>query len=410
MKRCGALIIFLCSWLVCGAGCGSAGGGNANTASAFRTSTIQRGDFERVLLLTGELEAVRSIAIKSPQTNLFQLRIQFMAEEGSIVRKGDPLLDFDNISLAEQVRELESRILDAETQIVSKRNELASALKDLEIELAQREYDHGWAKLEASVDPEVLSRKEYGERQLALTKATEELEETRRRIELTRERGGSELDVLTINRDKLERDMLSAQEGVERLSIKAPADGLVVYERRQGTTLRYQEGDSCWPGQGIVRLPDLSEMRVAFSVNEVDAPLLRVGEPVRITLDSFPGRELQGEIVQVPSMAVKRDEGSKVAVFKVLASLNETWVGEMKPGMSALGRVTIERRNDVPLVARDAVRFDGESYWLQERASDGTLEDVMRIDPVSRNPRFYMLSEEEYARLTSEPGKAGVDS
>ncbi len=401
-------------------GCGTAAGpaaealpGNGSPAAA----AVIRGDFTRELLLTGELQSVRSIEIKAPQTNIFQMRIQFMAEEGSVVRAGDPLLDFDNSALAEQVRDLESRILDAEIQIANKDSELKSALKDLEIELAQREFDFERTRLEASVDPEVLSRKEHAERQLALTKATRELQETRDRIALTQRRGQAELDVLTIERDKLKQDMLAARDGVELLSIRAPAEGLVVYERRQGTTLRYQEGDSCWPGQAVIRLPDLSEMQVVFFVNEVDAPQLRTGMPVRVTLDAFPGRALTGEILSVPSMAVKRDETSKVAVFKVTASLSETWAGEMKPGMSALGRIVIDRMDDVPLVARERVRFDGEHYWLERVAADGSRGEAQRIDPLSRNERFYVVSEDEFARLTgaaprdgARPAAAGVPS
>lgn len=373
----------------------------AEAAGRRTGSPLSRGEFERALLLSGELQAVRSIAIKSPETNTFQMRIQFMAEEGAFIKKGEDLLDFDNSALAEQVRDLESRILDAETQIVSKRNQLASSLKDLEIQVAEREYEHQRTKLEASVDREVLSRKEHAERTLAATKATEELAEVHERIELTRDRGTAELDVLMINRDKLIKDLQSAQQGVDLLSIKAPEDGLVVYERRQNSTLRFQEGDSCWPGQGVIRLPDLSEMQVVFGVNEVDAPLLEVGMPVRVSLDAFPGRELDGEIRKIPSMAVKRDESSKVAIFKVVASLSETWVGEMKPGMSALGRVVFDRRSNVPLVARNAVRFDGEQYWYDPPEGDEAAP--LLIAPVDRNDWYYALPEDDFANIGGEP-------
>jgi multidrug efflux pump subunit AcrA (membrane-fusion protein) len=321
-----------------------------------------------------------------------------MAEEGAAVRKGDPLLDFDNSGLAERVQELESRILDVETQIVSKRNELASALKDLEIELAEKQYGHDHTKLEASVDPEVLSRKEHGERLVAYDKATRELEQTREKVELTRRKGTAEVEVLEIDRDKLQKDLSVARHGVELLSIKAPADGLVVYENRDGTTLRYQEGDSCWPGQTVMRLPDMSEMQVLFHVNEVDAPLLRPGLELRISVDAFPGRELTGRILRIPSMAVKRDDRSEVAVFEVLAELSETWVGDMKPGMSTLGRVVIERRQNVPLVARSAVRFDGERYWMRDSADPASYS--RQIEPIARNESHYVLSEGDYARLT----------
>jgi multidrug efflux pump subunit AcrA (membrane-fusion protein) len=396
----------LAIWIATPPGCVTAERAEVGLVVDAPSGPVARGEFRKALLLTGELQAVRSIAIKSPQTATFQMRIQFLAEEGTVVQEGDPLLDFDNSSLAAQVRDLETSILDAETQIVSKQNELASALKDLEIEIAEREYADGWAELEASVDPDVLSAKEFSERQLEATKARRELEETRQRIELTRNRGRSELDVLAINRDKLQADLISAQEDLDRLSIKAPARGLVVYERRQGTTLRFQEGDSCWPGQGVLRLPDLSEMQVVFYVNEVDAPLLELDTPVRIELDSFPGRELSGRISVIPSMAVKRDDDSKIAVFKVVASITETWVDEMKPGMSVLGTVVLDHRTDVPLVARSSVHLAGEDYLFRVEGKGGASIVEEPIRPLARNETHYVVSEEDYDRLMAKTPKS----
>ena len=388
-------LIVSCALLPALAACG-APQADARSAGAPPPGVVASGRFVRELLLTGELEAVRSIAIKAPQTNLFQMRIQFMAEEGSVVKAGEPLLSFDSSALVAQSVDLENGILDAETQIVAKRSELESALKDLEIELAEKQYEHDRAKLEASVDPDVLSRKAYSERQLDFTTATRELDETHKRINLTRERGQAELDVLTINRDKLKKDLLSAQQGLALLTIEAPAEGLVVYEMREGTTLRYQEGDSCWPGQGVMRLPDLTDMQVVFYVNEVDAPLLAEGMSVTVTLDAFPGRALQAQVTRIPSMAVKRSEESKIAIFKVTASLSETWKGEMKPGMWVLGTVVFDRQDDVPLVAREAVRFDGKDHWLRAARPGGSER---RFEPLARNASHYLISREQLAAL-----------
>jgi HlyD family secretion protein len=363
-------------------------------ASHAREALFVRGDFHRELLLTGELEAVHAITVSAPQTSIFQMRIQFLAEEGEMVSKGAPLLDFDNSALSDRVLDLETQILDAETQVVAKANEIQSALKDLEIELAEREFEYGKTKLDASIEEGILSRKEYGERELAYTKAERELVETKDRMKQTVERGGAELDVLTIQRDKLQHDLLSAQKDLELLSIKAPSDGLVIYHKRQGSNVRFKEGDSCWPGQGILSLPDLSEMQVGFSVNEVDARLLEVGMPVEITMDSFPEKKLTGIILQIPSMAVNREDDSKVRIFKVVASLSETLAEVMKPGMSVLGRVVVDRQHDVPLVARHAVRFDGTEYSVRRPEDNATTTEGVTIHPVARNSLYYMLDDE----------------
>ena len=372
----------------------------ARADAAVAPAAVQRGVFERDLLLNGELQAVRSIAVKSPQTAIFQMRIQFMAEEGSMVKPGEPLLSFDSSALAAQAVDLENQILDAETQIVAKRSELASALKDLEIELAQRRYEHERTTLEASIDAEVVSRKEFGERQLAMSKADRELIEIQERITLTRDRGQADMDVLIINRDKLQADLQSARNGLELLTIKAPAEGLVVYERREQSTLRYQEGDSVWPGQDVMKLPDLADMQVLFYVSEVDAPNLKVGMPMAITLDAFPGRGLTGEIKMIPSMAVKRADESKINIFKVVASLSETWVGEMKPGMSVQGRVVLEHLDGAALVARSAV--DADSATLRLKPLPGQAAEPQTFTALSRNATHYLISDDEYARLTGD--------
>lgn len=359
-------------------------------ATPTRRSDVHRGTFQKTLLLTGALEAERSIEIKAPQTQIFQMRIQYMAEEGSTVKAGDPLIDFDNSAFADQVEDLENRILDAETQIVAKRSELASELKDLEIELAERIYQFETTSLDASIEPEVVARRDYEERQFQKTKAEKELAETRERIELTRSRGQAELDVLLINKQKLEKDLLKAREGLSLLSIAAPSDGLVVYETRPQTTIRFQEGDSCWPGQQVMRLPDLSAMRVEFQVSEVDVPLLRVGMPVAVQLDAFPDRVLSGRIEEIPTMAVKRGD---LSLFEVVASLDQSSSEELKPGMSVVGRVTIESVEDAWLAPRDLVRSEGGSFWLRE--GEGEEAKERRVEVLDRNEHYYRLGEEQ---------------
>ena len=352
---------------------------------------LLQGSFERELILTGELRAVHSTVLSAPQTSVMQMRIQFMAEEGREVTKGTPLLQFDDSGLASRVVDLDASILDAQTRLNAAEASLASSLRDLAIEEAEKLYAVQRAELDASVDEGILSRKEFGERQLALAKAQEQYEETLERREGTKARAQADIDVLRIEKGKLEKDRTSAIRDVDLLTIEAPSDGLVVYADRSRSTSKWQEGDSCWPGQTLIRLPDLSEMQVVLRVSEVDAPLLEAGMPVRMNLDSFPGRPLTGVVSLVPSMAVKRREESRLSVFEVACALSETWVGEMKPGMSVQGRVIVESVSHVTLVPRAVVRHDGERYWALTKRG-GSLREV-EVHPIERNATHYRLAD-----------------
>ena len=103
-------------------------------------------------------------------------------------------------------------------------------------------------------------------------------------------------------------------------------------------------------------------------------------------------------------MAVNRKDDSKVRVFNVKSTLSETRGDLMKPGMSVLGRVVVDHREDVPLARRDRMRFDGERYWL--RAGDVTTEEV-EVHPIARNGVYYVLDEEQDAAALQRMGIGG---
>ena len=77
-------------------------------------------------------------------------------------------------------------------------------------------------------------------------------------------------------------------------------------------------------------------------------------------------------------------------LFKVVASLAETWVNEMKPGMSVLGTVVIDRRENVPLVARNTVRVEGGSYLLSVAGMGEGTSSPESIHPLARNETHYV--------------------
>ncbi len=352
-----------------------------------------QGDFEEAILLTGELKAVRATSIVAPETSIFQMRIQFLPEEGTEVKTGDPLVDFDNSALADRAQDLETRILDARTQIAAKQAEIATALLDLELERTQKKHDADRAAVRADISEDVVSRKDAAERRFEADRTRLELTDVEKRIKETASRGKAELDVLVIDKEKLERDLASTRNDLDVLSIKAPLAGLVVYEYREGIQSKFKEGDSVWPGQPIVNLPDLSEMEVLFEVNEVDIPRLVAGMPVAITVDSLPGRAFTGKIVDIPSMAVTRTQGSKVRIFRLRCSLSETLRGEMKPGMSVLGRIDLAPIRNATLVPRASVLERGGRYWMLARDAGGGRPGWVAIEPISRNPLYYRLAE-----------------
>ena len=184
----------------------------------------------------------------------------------------------------------------------------------------------------------------------------------------------AKLDQLRSDVEKAELEVQRARDRVSesqrelgQLTITAPIPGMVVYLEiwKGGTMGKVQEGDSPWPGQGLINLPDLSEMIVKATVSEVDAAKIDSGQSVIIKLDAVQEKEYEGEVFKKSTLARRKDHNSKINVFDVeIALSNED--EEVKPGMSASGRVVIDR---IP----DGVGFRErqQDYRLQRQQGSG---------------------------------------
>src|SRR5262249_6559794 len=182
-----------------------------------------------------------------------------------------------------------------------------------------------------------------------------------KKIEQKKKEQAAELQVKTIEREKLKVQLDRAKTNLEAMRIKAPTDGMVLYNDHWNERRKIQIGDVVWGGFPIVRLPDLTEMETLAQVNEVDGPRLSVGAKAEVKLDSYPDKVIPGEIKDISQTAVKASWMAKAKIFRVTISLDKTTPEIMKPGMSAQVSVTISEARPNLLVPRSAVKGAGES-------------------------------------------------
>jgi membrane fusion protein (multidrug efflux system) len=82
-----------------------------------------------------------------------------------------------------------------------------------------------------------------------------------------------------------------ARKRLEKTEIKAPFAGVV-------NSLDLEPGAYLQPGQAVVELLDLSEIEVEFGVTDREVVALRVGDPVNLQIDVFPGESFGGTIAR----------------------------------------------------------------------------------------------------------------
>lgn len=324
-------------------------GVNALFTTSFEipTATVGRGEFVLSLKANGTVDAKRNYTISAPRIR--GLQITWLAPEGSHVNEGEPVIRFDATQQMADLAEHESSLKIAQTTLSRAKKELDIQEKQLTLDLqkAQRNYDE----------------KRHEAPQLA--------EEARLELELAKLNMQAKLDQSKADLEKAELEVARAEDRVQlaqkelaQMTVMAPKPGMVVYLEiwKGGQMGKVQEGDSPWPGQGLVALPDLSEMIVKATVSEVDAAKVDSGQRVMISLDAFPDVTYGGEVTKKSTLARRKDYNSLINVFDVEVTFLDQ-DDNLKPGMSASCRIIQDELDDVVSVPIEAV-FEREGQTV----------------------------------------------
>ncbi|HSH69431.1 MAG TPA: efflux RND transporter periplasmic adaptor subunit [Deferrisomatales bacterium] len=133
---------------------------------------------------------------------------------------------------------------------------------------------------------------------------------------------------------------------------------------------------------GVATLPavdlvDLECLYVAAPIDEVDAPSLRLGMPVQVSLDAYPGRQFPGTVRRIAAYVLDREKQARTVEVEVdLADPGA--IPGLLPGYSADVEVVLAVREAVVRVPTEAV-IEGQRvlvYRPHPGRTRGTLEEV----------------------------------
>ena len=101
-------------------------GGDAARAPDVPTAVVERGRFVDAVQMRGEVKAGRSITIIAP-SDAGDLRIMKLVRNGTSVKKGDVLIEFDGVTVNRTLDEKKSEVRGFEAQIEQSRSESQTA-------------------------------------------------------------------------------------------------------------------------------------------------------------------------------------------------------------------------------------------------------------------------------------------
>ena len=321
------------------------------------TETVDTGDISQRVVAFGSLQPVQKVTVGSQVSGIID---EIFADFNSMVKRGDVIAQIDPSTF--------------EAEVSSAQAELESA--EAGLELAQMQYNR---------------INELLERQFVAPSEVEQASATLRQAEAQ----------VRVRRHALER----AQRELDRTTIKAPADGMVISrEVDVGQTVAASLNAPIL----FELASDLSKMWIHAKVSEADIGTIKEAQRVRFQVDAYRNRSFEGEVIQVRNAPLIEDN---VVHYETIIAVDNS-ERLLKPGMTTEVNIITDETHDVIRVRNTALRarlpdtirpedppeeegMNGVVYFLEENQviakrvktglSDGVFTEIIEgLEPGNR--------------------------
>jgi HlyD family secretion protein len=268
------------------------------------TASVERRSIVLSAQANGTVEPVDVVEVKSKASGTI---VRMPVDIGSNVRTGDLLVQIDP--------------RDVQNQYDQAAADLSSATVSRSVALAQRNRSADLYK------QRIITAQEMEQATLGFANADASVIKARTNLSIARVR-------------------------LQDATVRAPTNGTIIERPVSEGTVITSATTSASGGTTIMKMADLSKVRMRAFVNETDIGNVKPGQTATVTVDAFPNRRFVGIVEMVEPQAVVQ---SSVTMFPVLVSLSNA-DGALKPGMNGAVVMDIARKDNVLAVPSDAIR------------------------------------------------------
>jgi HlyD family secretion protein len=353
------------------------------TAATFtvHTAVVRTGTLERVLRISGNTVAGNYANVAAPMLRgpeYRNLTLVSLAKAGSIVKKGTVVAQIDPTDAKDHIDDVQAMVTQADADIRKRKAEqdineenLRQSIRVAQSTLEKSKLDLKASEVRTPIDQELL-KLTVEENEAAYKDALRDFN-----INLTSIK--AELRILEITKIRHMRHRGRHVSDLVRFTIKTPMEGLVVMQSfwRGGDMAQIQVGDQMAPNQSFMRIVDPKSMLLEASVNQVECESIRVGQPVTVRFDAFPGIQLKGKVQSIGAIAVAGwRAGNYIRNIPVKVKLLEQHP-QVIPDLTASADVVIGREENKVLVPREAVFAEnGKQVVYVKQAQDFRAREV----------------------------------
>jgi len=356
----------------------------ANTSKPLEAEAI-KGQFEVLVTVTGELQALHSTDIEAPMLlrsrdlRLRQIKIQDLITEGTVVDSGDYVATLDRSEADNSYKDVLDELEMMQSQFIKTKLDTTIQLRNLRDEMINLKFNMEETEitLEQSVyEPPATIR----QAKINLDKATRAYEQAVQNYNLKVEQAKADMTEVSISLEKQKRTKSEMEQVMQSFTIKAPAAGMVIYKREWDGTKRTVGAEIHPWDLTVATLPDMSTMISKTYVNEIDISKIKVNQNVRIGVDAFPEKSFTGLVTEVANVG-EQLPNTDAKVFEVVIKLNES-DPILRPSMTTSNAIITKTFDDVFYIPLEAVHTNDSMTYVYMRSG---VRQVVVLDEANEN-------------------------
>lgn len=348
--------------------------------------TPVRGPFLVLVTSTGELQAKNSINImgsaKARAANIWQMKITNIIPEGTVVKKGDFVAELDKSEIMGKYKDAQLSVQKLEAQYLQTKLDSTLTLSQARDELVNLSYtveEKRLASEQSAYEAPAMQRQAV----IDLERAERAYEQAKKNYITKKKQAIAKAQAAEADLMKERQRMQLYQDTMTEFTIKAPADGMVIYAREwSGKKKIVGSMVDAWDPT-VATLPDLREMESITYISELDVQKLSAGQPVKLKLDADPNKPLTGSVTSVANIGEQRPN-SDSKVFEVRIKVNESDT-TLRPAMTTANEILVAKLDSVLSIPLECVHTEGSTTFVYKKSGGSIVKQEVKLGLLNDN-------------------------
>jgi HlyD family secretion protein len=328
-----------------------------------QSGKAQKMDLTAVVSASGEIKPKTYVNIGA---NAFGKIIKLYVKEGDRVKRGQMLVQLENVQSAADMEAMQASLEAARTDAVAAEAALNTSMADLNRAKSDAERsDLDWTRAQGLYKDALIAKSDYDMQKAAHQTAVAGLAQAQARVAQAK----AQKDSADRRIGQANANLTHASDVLKKTTYEAPFDGVITnLPVREGETVVVGIQNS--PGSTLMTLADLSVITAEVKVDETDIVNVQMGQPAQVTIDAIPKKTFKAVVTQIGDNAIVRSTGLSTSQqtstsqeakdFKVVVTLQDP-PDDLRPGLSTTAKITTATRGNALTIPIQALTVRRQS-------------------------------------------------